>query len=96
MKNRQKCKSCNFFCPDLSTETIGECRRYPPAMFPEEMTVGNIRTQIASKVLPTVSSVHWCGEWRKAEYSDLRPKDYIDQSITAPVASMINQAAESK
>ena len=67
MKSHQKCKSCNFFCPFPENDVQGECRRYSPAMFPEEVTVGNVRTQIASEVLPTVSSVHWCGEWKKAE-----------------------------
>ncbi len=52
-----KCASCAFFVPDAQQD-VGECRRYPPAVFPEDGdSVG------FSFALTQIDQ--WCGEFRR-------------------------------
>lgn len=52
-----RCASCAFFIPDPKDD-IGECRRYPPVVFPD----GEDGLGFSFSM---TGSTQWCGEFRR-------------------------------
>ncbi len=51
-----KCASCVFFLADAK-ESFGECRRYPPATFPDDEGIGFS--------FAITEESQWCGEFQR-------------------------------
>lgn len=52
-----KCANCAFFVPDAK-EDVGECRRLPPAVFPDGEDGLGFSFSITHKT-------QWCGEFKR-------------------------------
>lgn len=59
------CETCRYWCGKVSGRLYspGECRRYPPAIAPDDTPYSRLYT----KVWPVMSAKEWCGEHTPTE-----------------------------
>jgi hypothetical protein len=66
-KNDGYCLTCNYFAIYRNLKTgdmvSGECRRYPPQIFP----ASDGKAIVASNEFPQVKSNDFCGEYHKKD-----------------------------
>jgi hypothetical protein len=53
------CGNCRFYFADGGPEDDGDCRRYPPVVFPGNEDLDD------DFLHPTVERLSWCGEWKR-------------------------------
>ena len=64
------CERCVFW--DRMNDHVGECRRYPPRIGPNDEPDGPDTMGPHTAVWPITFADEWCGEWAAAEEVSFR------------------------
>lgn len=60
----RKCSNCEYFERYTDDSMAGQCRRFPPQVYPEHPDRTNRR---ANQKFPEVHEDDWCGEFKQKD-----------------------------
>ena len=79
----KSCAACRYWTGWRNWTATGDCRRHAPNRRGVEFLPGGGLVQ-RSACWPETTSVHWCGDWEKAELTDQEAQRLGEMLVSRP------------